>query len=257
MSIDCQGAPHLVPGSAAPEIRRPPRALGDGSGTADRVGRYVWRLCDDYWSWSPYLFQLFGYGDRAAVPSTQLWLQHLADSDRAAGEHLQAELRRGVRSFSWRHGIHTSSGRVRTVVESGWVLGGDLASAVCHGQVNDITAALNSAADEAVRASSRSRESINQLQGALMFSHGLAPHPALQLLIWHSQTYNVKLATLAQRAAAELPSLRAGASDLQSAMDRLLLDAAVGTAGRTGRATTWGHRLATDGGDCRPGGSSG
>lgn len=229
--------PSTVPTTGAaspPPVPAPPtranllRALGQVASAGDPVGRYSWRPHDDAWSWSPRLRELYGH-DRFSSPTTDLWLAQLRPTDRAQGQLLLAELRRGLRSFSWCHAIAGPDGRTRTVVESGWVLGSERATAVCHGLVDDISRQVDAAASQAVEASSAHRQQINQAQGAVMLSHGISADAALALLIGCSQQHNVKLALLADRVVEALR--QPGRVADPAAMDRLVHRAATGPHG--------------------------
>lgn len=215
------------------------RTIGDSAGASGsprdpRVGWFRFHFAEERWEWSAEVEAMHGYSPGTAVPTTELVLSHKHPEDR---QHVAAtldEVRRHLQSFSTRHRIVDTAGRVHHVIvvadklidETGAVVGTqgfyvDVSVDVSpseHQEQQRVSAAIAEIAE--------SRATIEQAKGMLMVVYGIGAEAAFDLLRWRSQEGNVKLRLLAEQVVADFMDLsQRQQSPSRAAYDNLLLTA--------------------------------
>ena len=168
---------------------------------------------------------MHGYVPGSVVPTTELVLSHKHPEDRTPVQELFDRARHSGRSFSSRHRLLDTAGKVHNVIvvadrmvdEAGAVVG-------TTGYYIDLTTTLDEnrqeVLDEALPKVVESRASIEQANGALMLVYGISTEQAFNLLRWRSQQTNTKLRALAKQLVAEFHTLAASEA-LRSEFDHL------------------------------------
>jgi PAS domain S-box-containing protein len=194
------------------------------------VGSFRFWFVGQSWEWSDEVARMHGYQPGEVVPTTELLLSHKHPDDR---QHVQdaldhALLSRG--SFSSRHRIIDTGGRVHTVIvladrmldDDGTVVG-------TEGYYVDLTDTFDMTRRQALDASLpellESRAAIEQAKGALMLVYRIDANAAFELLLWRSQYTNTKVRALATQIVAELATVDFDPDDLRRSFDHLLLTA--------------------------------
>ena len=191
------------------------------------MGRFTWRIPDDTWWWSEEMYALHGFEPGQIVPTTDLVLAHKHPDDL---DHVRAVMRSTLETptvFSNYHRIVDARRREHSVISVGESLPGDRgAVGEVRGFLVDVTLARRADFREEVSAAvdgaTRHRAAIEQAKGALMFVHGIDEDAAFEMLRGLSSTSNTKLATLAERLAAQLREAGPVSSASREELDKML-----------------------------------
>ena len=144
-------------------------------------------------SWSPELYELFGFTPGEVVPTVPLLLRHLPVGDRDEWTAALTRCAVGEPMRLW-HGIVTGAGREHTVLTTAQPHSD---GAAVIGQLTDLTEALRRESaervTEAISRAADTRAVIEQAKGVLMAALDLDAEQAFDLLRWHSSHSNVKL----------------------------------------------------------------
>ncbi|WP_299557518.1 PAS and ANTAR domain-containing protein [uncultured Mycolicibacterium sp.] len=181
-------------------------------GTPQRVGWFRFYFDDERWEWSEQVQQMHGYTPGSVTPTTELVLSHKHPDDYGQIAATVDEIRRQRRTFSTRHRIIDTGGRVRSVI----VIGDQLCDAAgevigTHGfyvDVTPMTEATEQLVTAAVAEIAEHRAGIEQAKGMLMLIYRVDANAAFDLLKWRSQVTNVKLRALAEQLIADCAELQ-------------------------------------------------
>ncbi|WP_054812760.1 PAS and ANTAR domain-containing protein [Nocardia arizonensis] len=194
------------------------------------VGTFRFWFADQSWEWSDEVALMHGYEPGTTTPTTELLLRHKHPDDRAEVEHALDYARNTAQSFSSRHRIIDTAGRIHHVLvvadraldESGDVVG-------TAGYYIDLTATLADTAretlDDTVPELMRARAEIEQAKGVLMRMYRINADQAFRVLQWRSQETNTKLRDLAIRILADLETVAPAPPGVQIEFDHMLLTA--------------------------------
>lgn len=194
------------------------------------VGSFRFWFVGQSWEWSDEVARMHGYEPGEVVPTTELLLSHKHPDDRQnvqdALDH--ALLSRG--SFSSRHRLLDTGGRVHTVIVlADRMLDDDGAVVGTEGYYVDLTDTFDQTRRQALDASLpellESRAAIEQAKGALMLVYRIDAKAAFELLLWRSQHTNTKVRALATQIVDELATVDFNPDDLRRSFDHLLLTA--------------------------------
>lgn len=183
-----------------------------GASTSARdpqVGWFRFHFADERWEWSAEVevMRLLG----TAVPTTELVLSHKHPEDRQQVATTLDEVRRHRQSFSTRHRIVDTAGRVHHVI----VVADKLPTAPARWwerRASTSTSAPQRTRSRNVSAlrsprSPRAGAIIEQAKGMLMVVYGINAEAAFDLLRWRSQEGNVELRLLAEQVVADFVDL--------------------------------------------------
>ena len=173
--------------------------------TARQTGRFVFHVATDKWDWDEGVYAIHGYAPGEVEPTTELIRSHKHEQDRPLfQETIQQAIADGEPfNVYYRIMVH---GSLRHVVLAGegeydGEPGGTVDRLV--GYYVDLTPELeaqtSAAADAAVLASAKGRDSIEQAKGILMLAYGLDADAAFAMLKWWSRNRNVKVREVAER----------------------------------------------------------
>lgn len=170
--------------------------------------RYVAR--DDHWEWSDEVAHMHGYEPGTVTPTTALVLSHKHPDDRPTVAELIEQVRRYGVPFSGRHRIIDTGGDEHVVIVVGDLFyDDDGAPAGTSGFYVDITKQLNTDVQqrlsEAMTAVAARRAVIDQALGMVMLRFHVDAGDAFQLLTKLSQDLNIKLRTIAECLASDIP----------------------------------------------------
>lgn len=204
----------------------------EGDDAADtenlNVGTFRFWFVTQRWEWSDEVARMHGYEPGTVEPTTELLLAHKHPDDRAHVQELLDYALQSEESFSSRHRFIDTNGAVHDAIvvadrmldESGVVVG-------TAGYYIDLTETFDETRKEVLDAALPdlfdNRAAIEQAKGVLMYVYRVSAEQAFRVLQWRSQETNVKLRALAKQLLAELASLPAPASALQSRFDHVLL----------------------------------
>ncbi|MFC5728537.1 MULTISPECIES: PAS and ANTAR domain-containing protein [Nocardioides] len=190
-SLDATGAEGREPGAAG----------------ARQTGRFVYHVSGQRWEWDDDVYAIHGYRPGEVEPTTDLVMKHKHEHDR---ERVEETLREAIEDGSpfniyYRILVDQQERRVVLVAEGEYDEG-----RVPEGKVDrlvgyylDLTpemeAETSAAADAAVAASAKARDSIEQAKGILMLGYGLDADAAFAMLKWWSRNRNVKVREIAER----------------------------------------------------------
>ncbi|WP_418060307.1 PAS and ANTAR domain-containing protein [Pimelobacter simplex] len=171
-----------------------------------QTGRFVYHVATEAWEWDDDVSAIHGYAPGEAVPTTELIMQHKHEQDRPL---FQATLSQAIAdgepfNVYYRILVHD---QVRYVVLAGeGQYDGDRSGGRADrlvGYYLDLTPELeaetSAAADAAVAASAKARDTIEQAKGILMLGYGLDADAAFAMLKWWSRNRNVKVREVAER----------------------------------------------------------
>ncbi|BBY56984.1 PAS and ANTAR domain-containing protein [Mycolicibacterium sarraceniae] len=196
----------------------------------EQVGWFRFFFDDERWEWSPEVQAMHGYEPGTVSPTTELVLSHKHSDDYQQVATTLHDARRHRQSFSTRHRIIDTAGRIHHVIvvadnlqdESGVVIG-------THGFYVDVSPAEHDQQKQlsaAIAEITENRATIEQAKGMLMVVYGIDSSAAFDLLRWRSQETNIKLRLLAERVVADFLGLsQVQTSPSRSAYDNLLLTA--------------------------------
>jgi hypothetical protein len=203
------------------------QALAGGS--PQRVGWFRFYFADERWEWSEQVQLMHGYEPGTVTPTTELVLSHKHPDDFRQVAATLDEMRRSHQTFSTRHRIIDTKGRVHSIVVIGDQLydrAGELIGT--DGFYVDVTP-MDRVAAELVSAAveiAENRGPIEQAKGMLMLIYRVDADAAFELLRWRSQDTNVKLRILAEQLLTDFAGLAdEDAMPPRGAFDRLLLTA--------------------------------
>lgn len=171
-------------------------------GMDEPIARFRFDPRDGTWWWSEGMYALHGFAPGEVTPSTALLLAHKHPDDLVQVETTLRKVLATGEPFCCRHRIIDSTNKVRTVLSLGEGQVDDEGEIfVVTGYFVDLTASLRRDIEvesrEAVRKSARSRADIEQAKGMLMAIFSIDQDAAFDLLRWHSQHTNTKIASLA------------------------------------------------------------
>ncbi len=209
----------------------PPRAERSALVSPDLdAGSFRFWFVGQRWEWSDEVARMHGYEPGEVVPTTELLLSHKHPDDR---QHVQdaldhALLSRG--SFSSRHRLIDTGGRVHTVIVlADRMLDDEGAVVGTEGYYVDLTDTFDHTRRQALDTSLpellESRAAIEQAKGALMLVYRIDADAAFELLLWRSQSTNTKVRALAAQIVAELGTVDFPPDDLRRQFDHVLLTA--------------------------------
>lgn len=172
-----------------------------------QTGRFVLWCADGKWEWDDDVYGIHGYEPGEVELSTELIMSHKHPQDRELVEQtLQAAEAFGAPfNIYYRIIVGDTVRRVVLVGQGEYDDGRDPVGTVDRlvGYYLDLTpemeAESSAAADAAVAASAKGRDTIEQAKGILMLGYGLDPDAAFAMLKWWSRNRNVKVREVADR----------------------------------------------------------
>ena len=174
---------------------------------ARETGRFVFHVAASKWEWDDDVYAIHGYRPGEVEPTTELIMRHKHENDRERVEETLAQARADGAPFNiyYRILVGDSVRRVVLVGEGEYDdearIGGPVDRLV--GYYLDLTpemeAESSAAANAAVAASAKARDTIEQAKGILMLGYGLDPDAAFAMLKWWSRNRNVKVREVADR----------------------------------------------------------
>lgn len=181
-----------------------PLGATDGPG---QTGRFVFHVADSSWEWDDDVFAIHGYLPGEVELTTELIMGHKHEQDRSLVEDtLQAAIDDGTPfNIYYRIIVGDTVRRVVLVGEGEYDEGRTASGTVDRlvGYYLDLTpemeAETSAAADAAVAASAKARDTIEQAKGILMLGYGLDADAAFAMLKWWSRNRNVKVREVADR----------------------------------------------------------
>lgn len=208
-------------------------AVDDLAATSARdpqVGWFRFHFAGDRWEWSAEVEAMHGYAPGTAAPTTDLVLSHKHPEDRQHVAATLEEVRLHHQSFSTRHRIIDTGGRVHHVIVVADKLTDDDGAVVgTHGFYVDVTPTEQQEQQRvsaAIAEIAENRATIEQAKGMLMVVYGISAEAAFDLLRWRSQEGNVKLRMLAEQVVADFLQLAQNEkAPSRAAYDNLLLTA--------------------------------
>lgn len=172
-----------------------------------QTGRFVFHVAKSSWEWDDDVFAIHGYLPGEVELTTELIMGHKHEQDRPLVEEtLQAAIDDGTPfNIYYRIVVGDTVRRVVLVGEGEYdesrVPSGTVDRLV--GYYLDLTpemeAETSAAADAAVAASAKARDTIEQAKGILMLGYGLDADAAFAMLKWWSRNRNVKVREVADR----------------------------------------------------------
>lgn len=181
------------------------RVDGGGSGplTGRQTGRFVYDVLEDRWEWDDDVYVMHGYEPGEVEPTTELFLRHKHEGDR---ERVLATFQHAMETgepFNLYYRIRARGAERRVVVVGEGDSGPDGGAQRLVGYYLDLTpefaAETAAAADAAVAAAARARDTIEQAKCILMLGYGLDADAAFAMLRWWSRNRNVKVREIADR----------------------------------------------------------
>lgn len=170
--------------------------------TRGQTGRFLYDVASDTWKWDDDVYAIHGYAPGEVEPTTELFLRHKHEQDRARVEQIFTDATRTGEPFTVYYRIHAGD-LMRRVVVVGEGIHQEGGVVSLAGYYLDLTPEFEAesalAADEAVAASAATREAIEQAKGVLMLGYGLDADAAFAMLKWWSRNRNVKVRDLAER----------------------------------------------------------
>jgi hypothetical protein len=174
---------------------------------ARQTGRFVYHVAGQQWEWDDDVYAIHGYRPGEVEPTTDLVMRHKHEHDR---ERVEVTLRDAIEDGSpfniyYRILVGEEERRVVLVAEGEYDEGRTPVGKVDRlvGYYLDLTpemeAETSAAADAAVAASAKARDSIEQAKGILMLGYGLDADAAFAMLKWWSRNRNVKVREIAER----------------------------------------------------------
>jgi PAS domain S-box-containing protein len=189
-----------------------------------RVGSFRYYFDDERWEWSAQVSQMHGCGPEALTPTTEQVLAHTHPDDHRQVSAMLDHLRRDRATYSTRHRIIDSQGRIRYVLVAGDQLRDGDAVVGTHGFYVDITPERQvdqDAISEAVAEVAANRAVIEQAKGMLSLVYDIDEDAAFAVLKARSQHTNCKLRALALQLIADFRSV--GGDARRATYDSLLL----------------------------------
>lgn len=179
----------------------------------------------DTWTWSDTVARIHGYTPGEVEPTTELVLSHKHPDDLAKVKGL---LQQSAAPFSSRHRILTAAGEVRSVVVVGDAVtdedGHIVATQGFYVDINDdIKADLQQSLGDELQVIVANRAVIDQAKGMLMAIYGLSADAAFGILKWRSQELNVKLNSIAEKVATDIPVLLQEHAEVRRPVDHYLM----------------------------------
>ena len=175
-----------------------------GSVSSDLVGYFRFYFADRRWEWSDEVYRIHGYEPGQVVPTTDVLLSHKHpdDRERVAGS-LQRLMDEGLPFGSW-HRIIDRQGTTHQVLVVGDRMFDDDGTAIgTDGYYVDLTDThydhVQAGINDALAEISDQRAVVEQVKGMLMLVYGIDAQRAFDVLLWRSQSTNVKLRDLAGR----------------------------------------------------------
>lgn len=173
-------------------------------GSAERAGKYLYRVEEDRWWWSDSMYRMHGFEPGEVRPSTEVLLAHKHPDDVSQIRDEFARTLETGEPFSSYHRIIDARRRVRNVVfVTDATMDGDGVVVELHGYMVDLTESRYRDTAEHARAAVRGavahREEIEQAKGAIMFAYGIDADAAFSILAACSQELNLKVSELARR----------------------------------------------------------
>lgn len=203
-----------------------------------QTGRFVYHVAGQRWEWDDDVYVIHGYRPGEVEPTTDLIMRHKHEHDR---ERVEDTLRDAVEDGSpfniyYRIIVGEEERRVVLVAEGEYDEGRAPEGKVDRlvGYYLDLTpemeAETSAAADAAVAASAKARDSIEQAKGILMLGYGLDADAAFAMLKWWSRNRNVKVREIAERLIQVAREGHVSHPGLRRLLDALLDDLTAGRA---------------------------
>jgi len=182
--------------------------------SARQTGRFVYHVAEERWEWDDDVYAIHGYAPGEVEPTSELIMSHKHEQDRELVEETLARARVSGEPFNiyYRIVVRDQVRRVVLVGEGehdepaspdGAAVAGPRVADRLVGYYLDLTpemeAESSAAADAAVAASAKARDTIEQAKGILMLGYGLDADAAFAMLKWWSRNRNVKVRDVADR----------------------------------------------------------
>src|SRR5215510_3250014 len=159
-----------------------PVAQALAGGSAPRMGSFRFWFETDTWEWSAEVQRLHGYTPGTITPTTELVLSHKHPDDRKRVAATIDEIRRSHGSFSTRHRIIDTQGRIHQVVVVSAQLCDQAGNAVAtEGFYIDVTPSEQERQDiisDELADIVGNRAVIEQAKGMIMIIYGVDEHTA-------------------------------------------------------------------------------
>ncbi len=173
-------------------------------GPHELVGRYVYDVVADRWTWSESIYTMHGFAVGEVVPTTDLVLAHHHPDDLDKSRQVVKEALEAEEPFSSYHRIMDARSKTHTVLVAGHgVRDAEGRLVEVRGYMVDLTEArrrdLKDEVSAAVAGATESRAVIDQAKGVLILVFGVDADEAFGLLSAHSQDNNIRVRDLAAR----------------------------------------------------------
>ncbi|MBS4751798.1 ANTAR domain-containing protein [Nocardioides sp. zg-ZUI104] len=192
----------------------PPVAQLPLSASAGQTGRFVFHVAKDVWEWDDDVYVIHGYVPGEVEPTSDLIMSHKHEQDRELVEVTLSRARSTGEPFNiyYRIVVGDEIRRVVLVGEGEYddpqpestgadakPRGADRLVGYYLDLTPEMEAESSAAADAAVAASAKARDTIEQAKGILMLGYGLDADAAFAMLKWWSRNRNVKVREVADR----------------------------------------------------------
>lgn len=217
-------------------------AAMSAQGDLRQAGRFVFHVATEVWDWDDDVYAIHGYRPSEVTPTTELILKHKHEQDRDLFDRTLREATAHGAPFNIYYRILVAGSERRVVLVGAGEYdepsrqGGPVDRLV--GYYLDLTAEMeeenNAAADAAVAASAKGRDTIEQAKGVLMLGYGLDPNAAFAMLKWWSRNRNMKVREVAERLIQVAREGHVSHPGLRGLLDALLDDLTAPSIGRAG-----------------------
>lgn len=176
----------------------------DGTQPGRPVGRFVYVVATDTWSWGDGLYAMHGYSPREVPATTEVLLSHKHPDDRARAFGVLEQVIRDGEAFSCYHRIIDRELRVRSVLSVGHGVTAPSGQVErVEGYFVDLTQVRHdetqAGVTAALEAMATTRETIDLAKGIVMLALGCGADTAFGILRRCSQDTNTKVHDLARR----------------------------------------------------------
>lgn len=200
-------------------------------GPGELVGHFRLDVAAGRWTWSPGMFEIYGYAVGEVEPTTGLVAAHQHPEDSPDVQCVVEDCLRTGAPFGFYHRIVDRGGVTHQVAVGGaGIPGADGQVSALVGFLVDLTGARSAELQQAAtQTAQRVREhlpAIERAKGAIMMAYGLDAEAAFELLRWHSQQHNVRLHDIAEQIAARLTAGAGASDDARRRLDGLLAEVA-------------------------------
>lgn len=168
-------------------------------GASQRVGKFSFCLRSRRWECSDSVAVICGYQPGTVQLTAEMLLDHTHPDDRQQVGDVWDRLLRGEPCSSCHRLIDASGGHRFVVMVADGVRDDTGGLASISGFYVELTAALECCVTEKIAEWSAVRAEIEQAKGVLMATYGISAQRAFEVLVWRSQSTNVKLREFARR----------------------------------------------------------